>query len=107
MLKVSNIYTSDEVGDILFTILNQIIQNNDTIRTCQNCGKYFIPNKLNEIYCDFYIKMALLVGTKEQDRHTRKIFRTYLVYWNIEEHIIKKFNAVSRNKEDKKLKRKF
>ncbi|MBS1340735.1 MAG: hypothetical protein HP028_06145 [Clostridia bacterium] len=56
MLKVSNIYTSNELGDILFIVLSQLIQNNDTIRTCQNCGRYFIPNKLNEIYCDFLNK---------------------------------------------------
>ena len=57
MLKVSNIYTSNELGDILFIVLSQLIQNNDTIRTCQNCGRYFIPTfRQNEIYCDFLNK---------------------------------------------------
>ena len=37
----------------------------------------------------FYIKMELLVETKELDRHIKGTFKTYLIYWNIEEHIIK------------------
>lgn len=72
-----------------FIVLSQLIQNNDTIRTCQNCGRYFIPNKLNEIYCDFLNKDGTTCRDKERDRHIKRIFKIYLVYWNIEEHIIK------------------
>lgn len=107
MLKVSNIYTSDEVGDILFTILNQIIQNNDTIRTCQNCGKYFIPNKLNEIYCDFLHKDGTTCRDKGAGQTYKKNLQNIPGLLEYRRTYNKKFNAVSRNKEDKKLKENF
>ena len=108
MLKVSNIYTSDEVGDILFTILNQIIQNNDTIRTCQNCGKYFIPNKLNEIYCDLdnvdKSPTCKEKGAGEQYRKNLENNKVQALYRRIYQQ---KFMTTYRNKESKTIQKEF
>lgn len=107
MLKVSNIYTSNELGNILFIILSQLIQNNDTIRTCQNCGKYFIPNKLNEIYCDFLNKDGTTCRDKGAGQTYKKNLENVPGLLEYRRTYNKKFNAVSRNREDKKLKEDF
>ncbi len=107
MLKVSNIYTSNELGDILFIILSQLIQNNDQIRTCQNCGRYFIPNKLNEIYCDFLHKDGTTCRNKGAGQTYKKNLENIPGLLEYRRTYNKKFNAVSRNKQDKKLKEDF
>lgn len=52
--KTSNIYHSSSLTNSIFIALNEIAMNNTAIiKTCQNCGKYFIPtSKESEIYCD-------------------------------------------------------
>lgn len=107
MLKVSNIYTSNELGDILFIILSQLIQNNDTIRTCQNCGRYFIPNKSNEIYCDFLHKDGTTCRDKGAGQTYKKNLQNIPGLLEYRRTYNKKFNAISRNREDKKLKENF
>lgn len=107
MLKVSNIYTSNELGDILFIVLSQLIQNNDTIRTCQNCGRYFIPNKLNEIYCDFLHKDGTTCRDKGAGQTYKKNLQNIPGLLEYRRTYNKKFNAISRNKEDTKLKENF
>ena len=107
MLKVSNIYTSNELGDILFIVLSQLIQNNDTIRTCQNCGRYFIPNKLNEIYCDFLNKDGTTCRDKGAGQTYKKNLQNIPGLLEYRRTYNKKFNAISRNKEDTKLKENF
>lgn len=107
MLKVSNIYTSNELGDILFIILSQLIQNNEQIRTCQNCGRYFIPNKLNEIYCDFLHKDGTTCRNKGAGQTYKKNLENIPGLLEYRRTYNKKFNAVSRNKQDKKLKEDF
>lgn len=49
-----NVYTSTKLRSICFTILDQLVrQENLPIKTCQICGRYFIPTfRQNEIYCD-------------------------------------------------------
>lgn len=107
MLKVSNIYTSNELGDILFIILSQLIQNNDQIRTCQNCGRYFIPNKSNEIYCDFLHKDGTTCRDKGAGQTYKKNLQNIPGLLEYRRTYNKKFNAVSRNRENKKLKEDF
>ncbi len=104
MLKVSNIYTSNELGDILFIILSQLIQNNDQIRTCQNCGRYVIPNKSNEIYCDFIHKDGTTCRDKGAGQTYKKNLQNIPGLLEYRRTYNKKFNAVSRNRENKKLK---
>lgn len=52
--KLSNIYHSTALSNIVFICLDEIALNTYiTIKKCQNCGKYFIPtSKESEIYCD-------------------------------------------------------
>ena len=107
MLKVSNIYTSNELGDILFIILSQLIQNNDQIRTCQNCGRYFIPNKSNEIYCYFLHKDGTTCRNKGAGQTYKKNLQNIPGLLEYRRTYNKKFNAVSRNRENKKLKEDF
>ena len=107
MLKVSNIYTSNELGDILFIILSQLIQNNDQIRTCQNCGRYVIPHKSNEIYCDFIHKDGTTCRDKGAGQTYKKNLQNIPGLLEYRRTYNKKFNAVSRNRENKKLKEDF
>ena len=109
LLKVSNIYTSNELGNILFTILSHLIQNNDIIRTCQNCGEYFIPNKLNEIYCDFLHKDGTTCRDKGAGQTYKKNLENSPALLEYRRTYNKKFNVISRAKEEdkKQLKQDF
>lgn len=107
MLNVSNIYTSNELGSILFIILSQLIQNSYTIRTCQNCGNYFIPNKLNEIYCDFLHKDGSTCRNTGAGQTYKKNLQNIPGLLEYRRNYNKKFNMISRNKQDKKLKEDF
>lgn len=102
LLKVSNIYTSNELGDILFIILSQLIQNNDIIRTCQNCREYFIPNKLNEIYCDFLHKDGTTCRDKGAGQTYKKNLENNRALLEYRRTYNKKFNVISRAKEENK-----
>ena len=46
-------YSSLSLSNICYVVLNEIASNNITIKTCKNCGRYFIPvNRHAEVYCD-------------------------------------------------------
>lgn len=51
---MSNIFHSSYLSNIVFFALHEIAMNEHVIiKTCENCGKYFIPStKQTEIYCD-------------------------------------------------------
>ena len=53
-LELHNVYTSNNLTSICFMVLDQIVRHeNLQIKTCLNCGRYFIPTyRQNEIYCD-------------------------------------------------------
>lgn len=107
MLRVSDIYTSNDVGNILFVELNQIIQNNDIIKTCQNCGRYFIPNKSNEIYCDFLKPDGTTCRNKGAGATYKKNLENVPALLEYRRTYNRKLNTVSRNKENKELKEDF
>ncbi|MBQ3408498.1 MAG: hypothetical protein IJH12_04765 [Clostridia bacterium] len=49
----SPIYSTEFLSNILYVCLFEISSNADVkIKICKNCGKYFIPNKQTEKYCD-------------------------------------------------------
>ena len=54
-IKMHNVYTSEKLSNILYVILEQVVQApNLPIKQCQNCGKYFIPSsRQDEVYCEF------------------------------------------------------
>ena len=109
LLYMSNMYTSEYLGDICLTILSQVVTNNLKIRVCQNCGKYFIPNKAKEIYCDYmndngYRCRNVAPGqTYKKNLENNKALLEYRRTYN------QKFNVVSRAKEEdkKKLREEF
>lgn len=107
MLRVSDIYTSNDLGNILFVVLNQIIQNNDIIKNCQNCGRYFIPNKSNEIYCDFLNPDGTTCRDKGAGETYKKNLENVPALLEYRRTYNRKLNAVSRNKENEKLKEEF
>ena len=46
-------YAVTDLRDLIYFEIGKIVENKVQIKKCQNCGKYFIPNKRsNEIYCD-------------------------------------------------------
>ena len=53
-IHLSNRYLVNNLDTLMYIILHEIISNNYIIKKCQICGKYFIPNKSNEIYCEFF-----------------------------------------------------
>lgn len=107
LINVSNIYTTCSLGDMCFIVLNQVLQNNLTIRTCQNCGKYYIPNKLNEIYCDFLHVDGTTCREKGAGETYKKNLESIPGLLEYRRTYNKKFNAVSRNIKDINLKREF
>ena len=51
-LELHNVYTSTKLTSMCFAILDQVVRHeNLQIKTCLNCGRYFIPNyRENELY---------------------------------------------------------
>lgn len=107
LLNTSNIYSTYSLGDLCFTVLNQVVRNNLTIRTCQNCGKYYIPNKLNEIYCDFLQEDGSTCREKGAGETYKKNLESIPGLLEYRRTYNKKFNAMSRNLKDTKLKKEF
>lgn len=109
LLYMSNMYTSEYLGDICLAILSQVVGNDLKIRVCQNCGKYFIPNKAKEIYCDYmndngYRCRNVAAGqTYKKNLENNRALLEYRRTYN------KKFNVISRAKEEDKndLKKEF
>ena len=93
---------------VFFIILYQLVINDFTIKKCQICKKYFIPTKLNELYCNFI--------NENSNTTCRKIGAFQVYKKNIESipglleyrrTYNKKSNEVSRNKKNVKLKKDF
>lgn len=107
LINTSNIYSSFSLGDLCFIVLSQIVQNNLTIRTCQNCGKYYIPNKLNEVYCEFLQSDGTTCREKGAGETYKKNLESIPGLLEYRRTYNKKFNAMSRNLKDTNLKREF
>lgn len=46
-------YAVTDLRHLIYFDIGKILENKVLIKKCQNCGRYFIPNKRsNEIYCD-------------------------------------------------------
>lgn len=58
----SAVFHTDYLSNILYVSLAEVASNKTVkIKICKNCGKYFIPIKNTEKYCDVaYIKMIPL-----------------------------------------------
>ena len=55
LLSMNDTHKSTDLSSICYAILDEHSKtSNYPIKTCQNCGMYFIPtSKVDEIYCDY------------------------------------------------------
>ena len=101
-LELHNVYTS--------TKLDQVIRHeNLQIKTCLNCGRYFIPNyRQNEIYCDLanvdQSPSCKEKGANEQYKKNLENNQTQALYIRIYRQ---KFMIAQRNKESKTIQKDF
>lgn len=109
-LELYNVYTSKKLGSICFTVLEQLVrQENLPIKTCQICGRYFIPTfRQNEIYCDLPnadgSSTCKEKGANETYKKTLENSPALLLYRRTYQQ---KVMTVYRNKENKQLKKNF
>lgn len=107
-IHLSNRYLVNNLDTLMYIILHEIISNNYIIKKCQICGKYFIPNKSNEIYCEFFNEknntICRNVGAFQMYKQNLENTPALLEY---RRSYNRKSNEVSRDKENVKLKEDF
>ena len=108
-IKKHNVYTSERLSNILYVILEQIVQvPNLPIKQCQNCGKYFIPSsRQDEVYCEFPDEKGKTCKEKGAIQTYKKNLESIPALLEYRRSYQKKIMIVSRNKENKELKREF
>lgn len=108
-IKKHNVYTSERLSNILYVILEQIVQvPNLPIKQCQNCGKYFIPSsRQDEIYCEFPDEKGKTCKEKGAIQTYKKNLESIPALLEYRRSYQKKIMIVSRNKENKELKKEF
>ena len=110
ILSLSDIYSSESLGSILFVILNELSNiENMPIRKCTICGRYFIPTaRQDEVYCDF--KDLDLITTCRERGATQTYKKRLESVPALQEYrrlYQKKIMFVTRNKGNKELKKEF
>lgn len=109
-LELHNVYISKNLTSICFAVLDQIVRHeNLQIKTCLNCGRYFIPNyRQNEIYCDLanvdQSPTCKEKGAGEQYRKNLENNKIQALYRRIYQQ---KFMIAYRNKESKVIQKEF
>ena len=108
-IKKHNVYTSERLSNILYVILEQVIQvPNLPIKQCQNCGKYFIPSsRQDEVYCEFPDEKGKTCKEKGALQTYKKNLESIPALLEYRRSYQKKIMIVSRNKENKELKKEF
>ena len=108
-IKKHNVYTSERLSNILYVILEQIVQvPNLPIKQCQNCGKYFIPSsRQDEVYCEFPDEKGKTCKEKGALQTYKKNLESIPALLEYRRSYQKKIMIVSRNKENKELKKEF
>lgn len=108
-IKKHNVYTSERLSNILYLILEQIVQvPNLPIKQCQNCGKYFIPSsRQDEVYCEFSDEKGKTCKEKGAIQTYKKNLESIPALLEYRRSYQKKIMIVSRNKENKELKKEF
>ncbi len=95
---------------ICFIILDQLVkQENLPIKTCQICGRYFIPTfRQNEIYCDLpNVNGSATCREKGATINYKKNLESVPALGLYRKMYQQKVMVVYRNKEDKKIKKDF
>ena len=107
-IHLSNRYLVNSLDTLMYIILHEVVSNSLIIKKCQICDKYFIPNKSNEIYCEFLNEenntICRNVGAFQvykQNLENTPVLLEYRRTYN------RKSNEVSRDKENVKLKEGF
>ncbi len=109
-LELHNVYTSKNLTSICFMVLDQIVRHDNLqIKTCLNCGRYFIPTyRQNEIYCDLAnadkSPTCKEKGASEQYRKNLENNKIQALYRRIYQQ---KFMTAYRNKESKTIQKEF
>ena len=109
-LELHNVYTSNKLTTICFVVLDQIVRHeNLQIKTCLNCGRYFIPGyRQNEIYCDLanvdQSPTCREKGANEQYKKNLENNQTQALYRRIYRQ---KFMIAQRNKDNKTIQKEF
>lgn len=109
-LSLNHFYTSDYLSAICFTVLEQIVNcENLPIKTCQNCGRYFIPTfRQNEIYCDFKnINGSPSCRAKGATETYKKNLENVPALLEYRKSYQQKVMVVYRNKDNKQIKKDF
>ena len=108
-IKKHHIYTSEKLSNILFLILEEVVQaENLPIKECQSCGKYFIPtSRQDEIYCEFPDEKGKTCKEKGASLTYKKNLESIPALLEYRRSYQKKIMIVSRNKENKQLKKDF
>lgn len=95
---------------MIFAILDQVVRHgNLQIKTCLNCGRYFIPNySQNEIYCDLanpdQSPTCKEKGANEQYKKNLENNQTQALYRRIYRQ---KFMIAQRYKDNKVIQQDF
>ena len=109
-LELHNVYTSNKLTSICFAVLDQIVRHeNLQIKTCLNCGRYFIPSyRQNEIYCDLanvdQSSTCKEKGAGEQYKKNLENNKAQALYRRIYRQ---KFMIAQRNKDSKIIQKEF
>ena len=109
-LELHNVYTSSNLTSICFMVLDQIVRHeNLQIKTCLNCGRYFIPTyRQSEIYCDLAnvdkSPTCKEKGAGEQYRKNLENNKVQALYRRIYQQ---KFMTAYRNRESKDIQKDF
>lgn len=104
-----NVYTSEKLSNILYVVLEQVVQApNLPIKQCQNCGKYFIPSsRQDEVYCEFPDEKGKTCKEKGALETYKKNLENVPALLEYRRSYQKKIMIVSRNKDNKQLKKDF
>jgi len=109
-LELNNVYTTPYLSNMCFVILEKLVKlENLPIKTCQNCGKYFIPTyRQNEIYCDFpNLDGSSTCREKGASETYKKNLENIPALLEYRRNYQKKIMMVYRNKDNKQLKKDF
>jgi len=109
LISMIDTHESKDLASVCYAVLEELVKTeNNSIKKCQNCGMYFIPNvRLDEIYCDY---------PKENDKTCREkgAFQAYNERLKQNKALSEyrriyqvKSNAISRNKDNKQMKKEF
>ena len=109
LIKMTNVYTSEKLSNIAFVVLEQIVKNyNLPIKTCQYCGRYFIPSiRQDELYCDLPNRDGKSCREKGAKQTYRKNLEKIPALLEYRKAYQKKFMEVARSDNNKKLKKDF